>query len=372
MKVVGIMSGTSLDGVDYVLCQDRSAKSKNTKSSSSKLGQPLKYLDQHFIPFKKDLRDALLKATANELSLWDTARLHYELGAFYAEGLKKIVKNKKWKFDLIGLHGQTVFHQPPHSTLQIGEPSFLKQEFKVPVVAQFRNMDIAQKGQGAPLAPFFHKALMTPYKDWAFQNIGGMGNVTYVNQKKLCAFDTGPGNILMDETMTHLYQKTFDKDGAIAHKGLPHVELVEDWLKAIPYFSKPVPKTCGRENMSLKVLEKSLEGLRKLSPEDQMATLMEFTVLSLKDQYRRFIKTPPQLIVVSGGGAKNKRLMQRMVFHFPQSRVTTSDELLGWPVDAIEGGAFAWLALKRYRNEAISDLPTVTGAKTAVTLGVIC
>lgn len=354
------MSGTSLDGVDYVLCKE------NPKT------QKIEFVAQHFVAFKKSLYSSLLKATRNELSIWEAGQLHYDLGRFYAEGLKKIQKNKNWKLDLIGLHGQTVFHEPQKCSLQIGEPSFLKKEFQVPVVSQFRNMDIVLKGQGAPLAPFFHKALMQGRQKWAFQNLGGMGNVSFVKQKKLYAFDTGPGNILINEFMQKLFRKDFDKNGDTARKGIPNLALIESWLKDVKYFSKPIPKSCGRENMSMKGLGRTLQALNKLSPEDQIATLTEFTVLSLKDQYCRFIKPLPELIVVSGGGAKNQRLMQRMAFHFHQSQVVTSEQLLGWPVDAIEGGAFAWLALKRYREEIIADLSTVTGAQKNAVLGMLC
>lgn len=354
------MSGTSLDGVDYVLCKEKSNKE-------------LKYVDKHFVRFSKDLKDRLLKAVANELDLWSSAQLHYDLGEFYASGLKKICKQKAWKFQLIGLHGQTVFHDPQKCTFQIGEPSFLKKEFGVPVVAQFRNSNIAHKGHGAPFAPFFHKALMAGSKQrWAFQNIGGMGNVTYNSKGKLYAFDTGPGNILINEYMDLLLGKEYDKDGKVAAQGLPHLDLVHQWITSIDYFSKPTPKTCGRENISVKALSGHLKVLKNLSIEDQIATLTEFTVLSLKDQYTRFIKPFPELIIVSGGGAKNLRLMKRMSFHFSDCEVVTSEELLGWPVDAIEGGAFAWLALKRYRDEKIIDLPSVTGTKTSTQLGMIC
>lgn len=359
MKILGIMSGTSLDGVDYVLCQ----AGKN---------QQFKYIDKHFVSFSKSIRERLLLAASNELDLWSTAQLHYDLGAYYAEALKKTLKKKKWKFDLIGLHGQTVFHDPQRCTFQIGEASFLKKEFKVPVVTQFRNINIAYKGHGAPFAPFFHKALMKNYKKtWAFQNIGGMGNVTYMAKGKLHAFDTGPGNILINEMMEKLFEKEFDRNGQVANQGIPHIELIHQWIKDIKYFSKPVPKTCGRENISFKALKNELKKLNALSPEDQIATLTEFTVLSLKDQYNRFVKPMPEVIIVSGGGAKNKRLMKRLAFHFPQSQVTTSEELLGWPVDAIEGGAFAWLALKRFKNEEILDLPSVTGSQNKSQLGVI-
>lgn len=360
MNILGIMSGTSIDGIDYVLCKEDKTKA-------------LKFVDKAFIPFTVELRHKVHQAAANELDLWSSAQLHYDLGEYYSAGLKKILKTRKWKFDLIGLHGQTVFHDPQKCTFQIGEASFLKRDFNKPVVTQFRNINIAYNGHGAPFAPFFHKALMEKYKNkkWAFQNIGGMANVTYMQKNRLFAFDTGPGNVLIDEHMQILFKQNYDAKGLVASKGLPHMEIVFNWLKKIKYFSAPTPKTCGRENISTKALTEEMKDLKGLSKEDQIATLTEFTVLSLKDQYDRFIKPLPELIVVSGGGAKNIRLMKRLKFYFPDSEVTTSEELLGWPVDAIEGGAFAWLALKRYHNQKVTDLPTVTGSKSASELGVL-
>jgi anhydro-N-acetylmuramic acid kinase len=360
LKILGIMSGTSVDGVDYTLC-----KLQNKKHI-------LNYQDKAFVPFPKKLKEEILKAASNELDFWSVAQLHYDLGEFYSESLKKIKKNKKWSFDLIGLHGQTVFHSPKKSTMQIGEASFLKKDFNVPVVSQFRNIDIALKGQGAPFAPFFHKELMKNEKrTWAFQNLGGIGNVTSLQNQKLIAFDTGPANMLMDEYMQMLFKKPFDLGGKIAQKGLPNEGIVQFLLKDISYFSLKPPKSCGRENFSAKALKTKLEKLNNLSPEDQISTLTEFTARTLKDQYTRFLKQMPEIIVVAGGGAKNSHLMKRIQFHLPKSKVVTSDDYCGWPVDAIEGGAFAWMALERINESKIKDLSSVTGAETSSMLGSI-
>lgn len=360
MKIIGIMSGTSVDGVDYTLCE-----SKNIKSE-------LKYLDKYYLSFPEMIKKQILKAAANELDFWSVAQLHYDLGEFYSEGLKKIVKSKKWKFDLIGLHGQTIFHSPKKSTIQIGEASFLKKDFKVPVVSQFRNIDIALKGQGAPFAPFFHKELMKKEtKTWAFQNLGGIGNVTSLQKNKLIAFDTGPANLLMDEYVNNLFKKDFDKDGIIASKGLPNEKIIHYLFSKIKYFDLKPPKSAGRENFSVKALKPLLNELDKLSAEDQISTLTEFTARSLKDQYNRFLAKKPELIILSGGGAKNLYLKKRIQLLFPNSEVSTSLEYCKWPVDAIEGGAFAWMALERMNESKIKDLSSVTGAQTSSTLGVI-
>lgn len=359
MNILGIMSGTSVDGVDYTLCK---VHGKN---------QTLKFVDKAFIAFPKALRQDILKAAANELDFWSVAQLHYDLGEFYSEALKKINKNKKWKFDLIGLHGQTVFHSPKKSTMQIGEASFLKKDFKVPVVSQFRNIDIALKGQGAPFAPFFHKELMKQEKQtWAFQNLGGIGNVTSLQKGKLIAFDTGPANMIIDEYIQNFFNKTYDANGKIASRGLPHEEIIL-FLLEHKYFSLKPPKSCGRENFSAKALQSSLKKLNELSPEDQIATLTEFTARTIKDQYTRFLKVMPKIIVLAGGGTKNTYLKNRIQFHLPQSKVITSEEYCGWPVDAIEGGAFAWMALERINESKIKDLTSVTGAESPSVLGSI-
>jgi anhydro-N-acetylmuramic acid kinase len=360
MKIVGIMSGTSVDGVDYILCESKG------------LDKNLKYLSKHYVPFIKDLKNQILKAASNELDFWSVAQLHYDLGEFYSSNLKKIKKQKKWSFKLIGLHGQTVFHAPKKSTLQIGEASFLKKDFDIPVVSQFRNIDIALQGQGAPFAPFFHKKLMQNEKrSWAFQNLGGIGNVTTLQNQKLMAFDTGPANILIDEYMRSLFGQEFDLEGVTASKGLPDLDLVNSILNKISYFKTKPPKSCGRENFSAKVLAEILKPLDKLSKYDQISTLTELTVLSIKDQYQKFLKKFPEVIVVSGGGAKNKYLIQRLKFHLPNQKIMTSLEYCSWPVDAIEGGAFAWMAYARLNEIKIKDLMSVTGAQKNTTLGVL-
>lgn len=354
------MSGTSVDGVDYILCKYNPKKQK------------LDFQDQAFVAFPKKLREDILKAASNELDFWSVAQLHYDLGEFYSECLKKIKTKKKWSFDLIGLHGQTVFHAPKKSTMQIGEASFLKKDFNVPVVSQFRNIDIALKGQGAPFAPFFHKELMKHEKrTWAFQNLGGIGNVTSLQKGKLMAFDTGPANLLVDEYMSNLFNTLFDKDGKTAAKGLANEAIVQDLLKNHPYFKLKPPKSCGRENFSAKALKSQLTKLNALSPEDQIATLTEFTVRSIKDQYDRYLKVAPEVIVLAGGGAKNSFIKKRLQFLMPNSTVLTSEEYCGWPVDAIEGGAFAWMAYERLNDTKIKDLTSVTGAKSISSLGAI-
>ncbi len=360
MNVLGIMSGTSVDGVDYILC-------KSTKNRSK-----LKFQDQAFIKFPERLRDKILKAASNELDFQTVGLLHYELGKFYSENLKKVKIKKNWSFDLIGLHGQTVFHSPKKSTIQIGDANFLKKDFGKPVVSQFRNMDIALGGQGAPFAPFFHKELMKKEKKtWCFQNLGGIGNVTSIQKNKLVAFDTGPANLLIDFYMNKLFRKDYDKNGRVASKGLPHEEIIRTLLNQISYFKLKPPKSCGRENFSALVLIKELKSLEKISKEDQIATLTEFTARSIKDQYARFLKVAPKVIILSGGGAKNSFMKSRIQFHLPDSEVLTSEQYCGWPVDAIEGGAFAWMALERIAQSKIKDLPFVTGAKSASTLGSI-
>ena len=350
------MSGTSVDGVDFVLCQ----KGKSFFS----------YIDQFHRKFPLKLKSQILKAAHNTLDFWSVAQLHYDLGEFFSKSLNLAVKQKNWKFDLVGLHGQTVYHKPQKCTIQLGEPSYIRKDFGVPVVAQFRNMDIALEGQGAPLAPFFHRELMRgESKVWAFQNLGGMGNVTYIGKKskgvkkKWGAFDTGPANILIDEYMMTLFSKPFDKGGKIAAQGIPNEKMIQQLFKRIRYFEQKPPKSCGREVFSKKSLGSLLKGLNRLSKEDQIATLTEFTARTLKHQYETFLNPIPELIILSGGGAKNFRLVKRIQFLFPQSNVETSESYLNWPVDAVEGGAFAWMAYQRFNEIKTKDLAFVTGSK---------
>ncbi|MBY0314362.1 MAG: anhydro-N-acetylmuramic acid kinase [Bdellovibrionales bacterium] len=357
MIVLGMMSGTSLDGVDCVW-----TKAEGTSQVTMKL------LKHKYVPFPNALRKALLKATIGKASSHEVGELHHALGRFYA----KAASNSTYKAQLVGLHGQTIFHQGTKATLQIGESTYLAKVTQCPVVFNFRAADIASGGQGAPLAPVFHKFLLKPFSKngAAFHNLGGISNITYFDAKNFIAFDTGPASILLDAWIEYKTRgkKKMDRNGVLAHQGLPDSAMLNKFLSH-PFFKKPFPKSCGREEFNLDFIKK-YGGTRfaKLNLKDQLATLTELTVQSIAEAYEMTPKTP-KTIFFSGGGVYNTYLMKRLKINLPEVDVKTSADL-GWPAETIEGGAFALLAYLRYKKIRV-NLSTITGGKDGLH-GQIC
>lgn len=371
LLVVGIMNGTSLDGIDYVLC-------KIKKSSSAKI--LISFQGQEFFPFPLELRKKLKQAADHELKVNDLARLHHELGRLYSQQLQQIKKRKKWKFDLIGIHGQTVFHEASEksskATLQIGEPSYLSADFLIPVISDFRVADLAVQGQGAPIASLFHRVAFQaqfPNQIISLHNLGGISNFSLLDSKGNVekSFDTGPANMLMDLFMQQLSKGklSHDRDGDFAARGLPLQKLVEETLKQTPFFSLIPPKSCGREDFGSQYLRTLDQKMGPLIPEDKMATLAELSARSIAQAYLQFSKKPPQMIILCGGGALNSYLRKRIQYHLPHAQVLTTEDC-GWPVNSIEGAAFALLAAYRIWDLP-SNLPKTTGARKSVTMGKI-
>jgi len=372
IRVLGIMSGTSLDGVDFVL------SSWDTHLNG-------RYLGHESLNFPKTLQKRLLACAEGSTGIRDAARLHHELGRFYADSTKKLISKKRWKIDLIGLHGQTVFHQAPQATLQIGEPSYLATATGRPVVADFRVADLSAGGQGAPLATFFHALLLRKFLldgPCTFHNLGGISNVSYfpkgqidissLNRKPIggqaLSFDTGPANMLIDSLM-HKFSKPFDDKGHLAASGLVDFDLVHKWLKTDSFVNTRPPKSCGREEYGQARFQKFLRDMRGMNRRDQAATITEFTALTIAHSYNKYLPTLPKLSVFSGGGTLNSYLMFRIRYHLPQVKIISSEDL-GWPAQAIEGGAFGLLAVARYLGK-FGQLPQTTGASRPVLLGKI-
>ncbi len=263
IKALGVMNGTSLDAVDYALIQ--------TDPDFKKI----KFLKHWQKNIPKSLREQLLKAARNQATSFDTSHLNFELGRLYGKHIQ-LIKNSA-NFDIIGIHGQTIHHHGRVATTQIGHPGFAAQVAKKPVYFDFRSADIVAGGQGAPFAPFFQKVLAQnlKLKTCAFHNLGGISNLTLFRGASSIAFDTGPANILLDAWVQKNKKGTFDKNGTMASKGLPDPLLVNQFLKH-PYFSKKPPKSTGREDFNLEMVEQ-WGGLRfkRLSFFDQLATLTE-------------------------------------------------------------------------------------------------
>lgn len=365
--IVGVMSGTSLDACDFVLCRYQVTNKKNNPLQ-------IDYIEQVQVPISKKLlqhtQKAAFGATAFLPAEWGL--LHNQWGQFYAQALKKIKAQKKWTFEAIALHGQTIYHQAQVLTMQIGEPGYCAYQFAVPVISQFRTTDVVSGYQGAPLAPLFHQNLsyLASESKISFHNLGGVSNLTFLNQHKVVtAFDTGPGNIPIDwvvQTWTK-GAKRYDKNGRLAKTGQVDLSVLSQ-LKKHPYFKKAPPKSCGREQFDATYLASHIPLSLKL--EDAVATVTEWVAWSLAQAYQKWLPQLPQAIYFCGGGALNHFLLERVQSYLPEVRVTTT-EVLDWPVFAIEGAAFAYLGLTR-QLEIRHDLKKITGQPRPMLLGLIC
>lgn len=365
LRIVGIMNGTSIDGVDYVYCKIHNGRKPK-----------IEFLDQESFPFSEEIRGRLVKAANHALNVAELSDLHHDLGRLYQTQFKKILTKKKWKVDAIGLHGQTVYHAPPSATLQIGEPSYLAAYFEIPVISDFRAADLAVGGQGAPIASLFHRVVFQsqfPNQVISVHNLGGISNLSFINKKGDVekAFDTGPANMLMDLfiSKTTRGELSYDKDGQFASRGLPLQNLIEEILASDSFLLQEPPKSCGREQYGEEFLQNLENRMGPVLPEDKMATLAELTARSIAMAYNKHCPRIPKAVILCGGGALNPYLLKRIQYHLPSVKVI-STENFGWPVNSIEGAAFALLAAFRIWGKP-SNLPRTTGAKKPVLLGKI-
>ena len=363
LQVVGIMSGTSLDGVDFVL------------SSLQQKPFKMRFLDQAFSKYPPSLYQKLLKATCHDVSVDQLSELDFELGKFYADQLLKHQCQKKWKIHLIGSHGQTVYHRGGYATLQIGKPCFLGIKLGVPVVSDFRSMSVALGGQGAPLAALFHQKVLAKIAfQWlksksyikkkientsiAIQNIGGIANVTSILKNSVISCDIGPGNTLIDSFIHKITKgkSSYDKDGKLAFQGIPNSLIVKKWMSS-PWVLKKPPKSFDRKEFNV-FFKQCLKDLKGHSQADQAATLTDLTARLIEHSYKSYLPCLPDIVVLCGGGALNRYLFHRIQYilsdnakgDFPY--VITSEDL-GWPIKAVEGGAFALLAALCYWQEPV-------------------
>lgn len=360
MNVLGIMSGTSIDSVDFALCSVSEKKIELRELWSA--------------DFPERIRAKLHEAARGDLKSWDFCQLHHDLGRFYAEHAAR----KKSKPHLVGLHGQTVFHNPNKknpATFQLGEAAYLVEKLRVPVVNNFRVADLAAGGQGAPLATIFHQFVFGERgRHVCVNNLGGISNVTSLNWKRgakpeVLAFDTGPANMLIDFAMRHFSKGKihFDKNGELAARGIPSETLLKRWLRH-SYFRKKPPKSTGRELFGELFFKKTIAEMSHLSKLDAVATFTEFTARSLAMNYELHLGSQPDKIVLTGGGAANPTLVRAIAKKF-SAEVVTSDQV-GWPVQAIEPAAFALLAFLRFTGRP-GNLRKTTGANRPVLCGQI-
>lgn len=364
---LGIMSGTSVDGVDCALC---AVNQKQVK------------LQRHWqVAFPGRLRERIVAAAKGQSSSWEIAQLHHDLGRFYAHAVRLGLGQDRPK--VIGLHGQTIFHSPTKrnpATFQLGEAAWLVEELGLPVVSNFRAADLAAGGQGAPLATLFHKLAFGRQKHVVcVNNLGGISNVTLLDFRvkqspRILAFDTGPANMLLDIAVRHFTEgrKKCDTDGKWAARGKVDEFLLSEWLEH-PFFKTPPPKSTGREMFGETFWQAALRRImaRRLSCYDVIATFTEYTARSIALNYALHLGVKPDEVILCGGGAANHTLVEKINQNlralFPGTEVVTSDSL-GWPVQAVEPAAFAVLAWYRIKGLP-GNLPETTGARHAAVLG---
>jgi anhydro-N-acetylmuramic acid kinase len=364
---LGLISGTSMDGVDAVLVEI-DGDAITTRAAST-------------VPYPADLRRRLAQAIAPGcvLSLHDLATLHVETGCAFAAAAHELLGGagvQPAAVTAIGSHGQTLRHHPypPHPySLQIGDAATIAARCGITTVADFRAMDIAYGGEGAPLVPAFHEwRFRDATEDRVVLNLGGIANVSVLpayRERPIHGFDTGPGNCLMDEWASEHLGSTFDQDGAWARGGRPSAALLASLL-ADDYFGRPPPKSTGREvfNRTLLAAHLGKTGSGALPPADVQATLAEFTVESVAQAIERFADCRPARVIVCGGGALNAYLMERLAARLPSTRIGTTAEH-GLAPDMIEATTFAWLACMRLHLRPVRM--TTAAAPRALVLGAV-
>ena len=373
---LGLMSGTSADGIDAALVRTSGDKDE------------LVLHETHQYPAKtRELVHELIRSPQASLEKFTAA--HYLVGQAFAEAAKKTIERaKKAKLlkakdsiRAIGSHGQTVFHHPVEKrTLQIGEASFIVAATGVTTVSDFRMADTAAGGEGAPLLPFYHRRLFQKEakRGVAVHNLGGISNFTYLGPKSaIFSLDTGPANCLIDVAVQRLSggKHTYDEEGKIAANGKVNQEQMK-WLLSRPgvpeFLTLPAPKSTGRELFTVALAEEFVKRANTLSENDVLATLVEFSVELIKQSYERFVlakKLPLKEIIFCGGGSQNKYFISRIGAVLPNVKIQTMENY-GWKSQALEAQAFGFYAACALDGIPIT-LPTTTGCKAPTVCGKI-
>lgn len=380
VKVIGLMSGTSVDSVDAALVQ----------IFGSGTSTKVELLDFISFNFPKGMKEMILEnAETNGGNVTTICKLNFLIAQVYVKAVQKLLrKNNLEAKDIfcIGSHGQTVHHLPNEkklfglpasSTLQIGDPSVLAKLTGILTVGDFRVADIALGGQGAPLVPYFDYLIFrSKTKNRGLLNIGGIANISVIKRNSqpddVIAFDTGPGNMMIDALMKIFFNKQFDNNGRCAAKGKVNIQLLAKLLESDKFINLSPPKSTGREYYGKLFLQKLLKEFSRLKHNDWIATISEYTALTIYFNYVFFILPKIKLdeLLVSGGGAKNKFLLSTLQHYFGSVTVIPIEQQ-GFSSDAKEAICFAVLANETMNNFS-SNLPQVTGAKRRAVLGKIC
>jgi len=355
-KYIGIMSGTSLDGVDVVLCE--------IDSEHCTLIYSLEY------PMPRELKNDILTIIQGKTTLEEVGQIDHRLGLLFTQAVGALLIRENIDastITAIGSHGQTLWHDPSGAypfSMQLGDANIITAKTGIPVVADFRRKDVALRGQGAPFAPAFHEFIFKNINaSVSIVNIGGMANITVLGEK-LIGYDTGCGNVLLDMWIQKHQNVTYDKDGAWAKSGEVDYTLL-DAMMADDYFSQPYPKSTGREKFNEAWLDDMLTRrgssvCSHIAQEDVQRTLTELTALSISNEVLKFNS---DVALLCGGGAKNSFLVERIKALMPNVEVAIAQN-----ADEIEAMTFAWLAYKRVHKEKV-NLKNVTGASDNTILG---
>lgn len=383
MIVAGVMSGTSADGINVAL-----VRLERARSWAKTPGLHLKLLGHAEYSYPRNVRELVLSAmNSSRTSAADLARLNFLLGELYAEAVLSTQRRFRIKAELVGCHGQTLYHQGEASaflshrlavTWQTGEGAVIAARVGVPVVSDFRPADMAAGGKGAPLVPFFDFIL---YRDSRIgriaQNLGGIANLTAIqaaaSPKEVIAFDTGPGNMVIDAVSEQLFRQPYDRDGRMAAAGTVLDGVVAEILRG-PFFRRKPPKTAGREEFGREFTHEFIRRCGRATASDIVATATALTAKSIADALQRFVlggKKNYREFIVSGGGARNATLMAMLANELRPLglQIRCSDEF-GIPSEAKEAAAFALLAYQTW-NRQPSNVPSATGAKRPAILGKI-
>ncbi|AHM74147.1 anhydro-N-acetylmuramic acid kinase [Yersinia hibernica] len=360
-RFIGVMSGTSLDGVDVVLA---AIDERMVAQQAS-----------HCHPMPLSLKNDILgMCQGQSTTLSAVGKLDAQLGILFAEAVLALLDKQgltTQDITAIGCHGQTVWHEPlgePGFTIQLGDNNRIAAMTKIATVGDFRRRDMAYGGQGAPLVPAFHHALLAHATERRMVlNIGGIANLSLLlPDLPVRGFDTGPGNMLMDAWIWRNRALPYDKDAAWALSGRVNQPLLE-LLFSDPYFAKPAPKSTGREYFNAGWLDKQLTQFPGLKSEDIQVTLAELTALSIAEQVQ--LAGGCERLLVCGGGARNPLVMSRMSTLLPGTEVCVTDDF-GVSGDDMEALAFAWLAFRTLSGKP-GNLPSVTGASCETILGAV-
>jgi len=376
--VAGVMSGTSADGINVALVRFQTRRGASGKPA---------LIGHAEYPYAVNIRRAVLAAmNAQSASVADLSRLNFLLGELYADAVLATQKRFRVKADLVGCHGQTIYHQGESApylgrtvavTWQTGEGAVVASRVGAPCVSDFRPADMAVGGKGAPLVPFLDYLF---YRDSRVgrivQNIGGIANLTAIpagaGPEKVIAFDTGPGNMVIDAVMERLFGKRFDRGGRVAASGTVDDGAIAKLMRT-PFFREKPPKTAGREEFGREFVAKFVRLCGRTNKANVAATATAFTVRSIADAVQRFVLRRARFaeMVVSGGGAKNPTLMGMLANELSTLGVAlrTSDEF-GIPAEAKEAVAFALMAYETWHRRP-SNVPSATGAKRSAVLGKI-